>query len=96
MLCAELHFTYRGMRIVRKLICLVAFVATCGFGYQAYQHHNLASLLAFLVSLVALLTAMANLLNEQKKSASINQVIGKNSSGIQVGGNITINEKDKK
>lgn len=81
---------------MRQLICLITFVATCGFGYQAYQHHGLASVLAFLVSLVAFLTAVANLISEKKKSPAISQVIGKKSSGIQVGGNFTINEKDKK
>lgn len=84
---------------MRKLICLIAFIATCGFGYQAYQayqHHGLASLLAFLVSFGAFLTAVANLISEKKKSSSISQVIGNNSSGMQVGGNLTINEKDKK
>lgn len=81
---------------MRKIICLIAFTATCGFGYQAYQHHGLASLLAFLVSFGAFLTAVANLISEKKKSSSISQVIGNNSSGIQVGGNLTINEKDKK
>lgn len=81
---------------MRKLICLITFVATCGFGYQAYQHHGLASILAFLGSLVAFLTAVANLLSEKKKSSSISQVIGKNPTGIQVGGNFTVNEKDKK
>ena len=81
---------------MRKLICLIAFVATCGFGYQAYHHHGLASILAFLASLVTFLTALANLINDKKKTSSISQVIGKNSSGIQVGGNLTINEKDKK
>jgi hypothetical protein len=39
---------------------------------------------------------VANLLSEKKKSSSISQVIGKNPTGIQVGGNFTVNEKDKK
>lgn len=81
---------------MRKLICLVAFVSTCGFGFQAYQSHSLATLLGFLGSFVVFLTAIANLKSEGKKNASVSQSIGKNSSGIQIGGNISINEKDKK
>lgn len=81
---------------LKKVICLIAFIATCGFGYQAYQTHNLATLLAFLGSLTALLTALSNVLSKKEKTASTNQSIGNNSSGIQVGGNVIINEKDKK
>lgn len=95
-LCVEYHANRGGIRIVRKLICLLAFIATCGFGYQAYQHHGLPSLLAFLVSLGTFLTAVANLISDKKTTSSNSQVIDKNSSGIQVGGNLIINEKDKR
>lgn len=81
---------------MRKLICLIALLSTCGFGYQAYQSHTFASFLAFIGSLLALLTALANLKGDNKKSASVNQSINNNSSGIQIGGNLTINNKDKK
>ncbi|EKA1095134.1 hypothetical protein ACM34P_001290 [Cronobacter sakazakii] len=81
---------------MRKLVCFIAFLSTCGFGYQAYHSHNLSTGLALLASLVVLLTAVANLISDKKKSQSIHQTIGNNSSGIQIGGDLNINSKDKK
>lgn len=81
---------------MRKLIAFIALIATLGFGYQAYISHTLATTLAFIGSIIAFLTALANLKNEKKKDSIVNQTIGDNSNGIQVGGNMNINEKDGK
>nr|DAZ51761.1 MAG TPA: hypothetical protein [Caudoviricetes sp.] len=45
--------------------------------------------------MVVFLTALANLKSNKAKEQGVNQTIGNNSSGIQIGGNVTINEKDK-
>jgi len=81
---------------VRKLIVLVSFISTSGFGYQAFSSQTLVTVLAALASLVVFLTALANLKSNKTKEKEVSQTIGNNSSGIQVGGNMTINEKDKK
>ncbi|MGP2865632.1 hypothetical protein ACTVMR_01130 [Serratia nevei] len=81
---------------MRKLIAFVSFISTLGFGYQAVTSQTLATVLAVLASLVVFLTALANLKSNKAKDQGVSQTIGNNSSGIQVGGNITINEKDKK
>ncbi|WP_420251306.1 hypothetical protein [Enterobacter asburiae] len=80
---------------MRKLIVFVSFCSTLGFGYQAITSQTLATALAALASLVVFLTALANLKNNKAKEQGVNQTIGDNSSGIQIGGNVTINEKDK-
>lgn len=82
--------------LVRKLIVFVSFISTLGFGYQAFTSQTLATALAALASLVVFLTALANLKSNKTKEKEVSQTIGDNSSGIQVGGNMTINEKDKK
>ncbi|HAT4515224.1 TPA: hypothetical protein I9281_000109 [Serratia marcescens] len=81
---------------MRKLIAFVSFISTLGFGYQAVTSQTLATVLAVLASLVVFLTALANLKSNKAKEQGVSQTIGDSSSGIQVGGNITINEKDKK
>jgi len=81
---------------VRKLIVFVCFISTLGFGYQAFTSQTLATVLAALASLIVFLTALANLKSNKTKEKEVSQTIGDNSSGIQVGGNMTINEKDKK
>nr|DAW89975.1 MAG TPA: hypothetical protein [Caudoviricetes sp.] len=45
--------------------------------------------------MVVFLTALANLKSNKAKEQGVSQTIGDNSSGIQIGGNITINERDK-
>ncbi|MGD9423993.1 hypothetical protein ACLHDD_02190 [Pantoea sp. NSTU24] len=81
---------------MRKLIVFVSLISTLGFGYQALTSQTLATSLAALASLVVFLTALANLKSNKAKEKDVSQTIGDNSSGIQVGGNMTINEKDKK
>lgn len=81
---------------MRKLIVFVSFISTLGFGYQAFTSQTLATVLAAIASLVVFLTALANLKSNKVKEKEVSQTIGDNSSGIQVGGNMTINEKDKK
>lgn len=81
---------------MRKLIVFVSFISTLGFGYQAFTSQTLATTLAALASLIVFLTALANLKSDKTKENKGSQTIGDNSSGIQVGGNMTINEKDKK
>lgn len=81
---------------MRKLIVFVSFISTIGFGYQAFTSKTLATVLAALASLVVFLTALANLKSNKTKEQGVSQIIGDNSSGVQVGGNVTINEKDKK
>ena len=81
---------------MRKLIAFVSFISTLGFGYQAITSQTLATVLAALASLIVFLTALANLKSNKSKAQGVSQKIGDNSSGVQVGGNITINEKDKK
>ncbi|EIV2912202.1 hypothetical protein [Serratia bockelmannii] len=81
---------------MRKLIAFVSCISTLGFGYQTVTSQTLATVLAALASLVVFLTALANLKSNKAKEQGVSQTIGDNSSGIQVGGNITINEKDKK
>ncbi|MGL4000527.1 MULTISPECIES: hypothetical protein [Pantoea] len=81
---------------MRKLIVFVCFISTLGFGYQAFTSQTLATVLAALASLIVFLTALANLKSNKTKEKEVSQTIGDNSSGIQVGGNMTINEKDKK
>lgn len=81
---------------MRKLIVFVSFISTIGFGYQAFTSQTLATFLAALGSLIVFLTALANLKSNKTKEKELSQTIGDNSSGIQVGGNMTINEKDKK
>ena len=81
---------------MRKLIVFVSFISTLGFGYQAFTSQILSTVLAALASLVVFLTALANMKSNKTKEKEVSQTIGDNSSGIQVGGNMTINEKDKK
>lgn len=81
---------------MRKLIVFVSFISTLGFGYQAINNQTLATALAALASLIVFLTALANLKSNKTKEQGVIQTIGDNSSGVQVGGNVTINEKDKK
>lgn len=82
--------------LVRKLIVFVCFISTLGFVYQAFISQTLATVLGALASLIVFLTALANLISNKTKEKEVSQTIGDNSSGIQVGGNMTINEKDKK
>ncbi|EML0040796.1 hypothetical protein ACVXRV_003814 [Enterobacter roggenkampii] len=81
---------------MRKLIVFVSFCSTLGFGYQAITSQTLATALAALASFVVFLTALANLKSNKAKELGVSQTIGDNSSGVQIGGNVTINEKDKK
>lgn len=80
---------------MRKLIVFVSLCSTLGFGYQAITSQTLAAALAALASLVVFLTALANLKSNKAKEQGFSQTIGDNSSGIQIGGNVTINEKGK-
>lgn len=82
--------------IMRKIIAILALMSTCGFGYQAFSTHSISTILALIGSLIVFLTALANLNADKKKGASVNQSIGRNSSGIQVGGNLSINDKEEK
>lgn len=80
---------------MRVAISFISFIATLGFGYLTLDTKSLPSLLAFLASLVTFLTSLTNL---KKKSGSntnrkTSQKIGKNSSGIQIGGDVNINSK---
>lgn len=81
---------------MRKLIVFVSFISILGFGYQAITSQTLATVLAALASLVVFLTALANLKSNKSKEQGFSQTIGDNSKGIQIGGNVTINDKDKK
>lgn len=81
---------------MRKLIVFVSFCSTLGFGYQAITSQTLATALAALASFVVFLTALANLKSNKAKELGVSQTIGDNSSGVQIGGNVTINKKDKK
>lgn len=81
---------------MRKLIVFVSLISTLGFGYQAFTSQTLTTVLAALASFIVFLTAVANLKSHKVKEQGVSQTIGDNSSGIQVGGNMTINEKEKK
>lgn len=81
---------------MRKFIAFIALIATLGFAYQAYVYHTLATILGFLGGTIGFLTALANMKSDKKKDANITQTIGDNSSGIQVGGDMTVNKKDDK
>jgi hypothetical protein len=81
---------------MRKFIALLAFISSCGFGYQAWESYSTATLLSSLASVIVFLTAIANLKSSKSGTSKINQVVGDNSQGIQVGGNMSINNKDEK
>lgn len=81
---------------MRKIIAFVSFFSTLGFSYQVIATPTLATGLAALTSLIVFLTALANLKSNKAKELDVKQTIGNNSSGVQIGGNVTINEKDKK
>ncbi|WP_210486931.1 hypothetical protein [Pantoea ananatis] len=81
---------------MRKLIVLISLISTAGFSYQAINSQTLTAWLAALASLIVFLTALANLKTNKNKEQGINQSIGDNSSGLQIGGNMTINEKEEK
>ncbi|CAI2513015.1 Uncharacterised protein [Serratia fonticola] len=80
---------------MRVAISIISFFATLGLGYLALDTKSLASFIAFLVSLVTFLTSLANMKKQPEGNTNkkINQKIGKNSSGIQIGGDFNINSK---
>lgn len=82
--------------VMRHIIAFIAFISSCGFAYQAFSTHTMATILAFVASTIVFLTALANLSTNKKKGTSVNQSIGNNSKGIQIGGNVTINDKETK
>ncbi|QAV24362.1 hypothetical protein [Proteus hauseri] len=83
---------------MRVFIACIAFIGVIIFGYIVWSTPKLIFIAGLIGSIVAFLTAVANI-NSSKTSDknTINQSIGKNSSGIQVGGNLTIgtDKKDK-
>lgn len=81
---------------MRKLIVILSLISTLGFGYQAIENQTLATTLSALASLIVFLTALANLISKKNNDQGVRQVIGHKSSGVQIGGNVTINEKEKK
>ncbi|MEG8243351.1 hypothetical protein ABN080_01675 [Proteus sp. fly-1089] len=76
---------------MRVFIACIAFIGVIIFGYIVWSTPKLIFIAGLIGSIVAFLTAVANI-NSSKNSDknTINQSIGKNSSGIQVGGNLTI------
>ncbi|ASM29693.1 TPA: hypothetical protein ACGD69_004158 [Serratia marcescens] len=80
---------------MRIAISVISLFATLGLGYLALDQKSLASFIAFLVSLVTFLTSLANMKKkpEGNTNKKINQKIGKNGSGIQIGGDVNINSK---
>lgn len=80
---------------MRAAISFLAFFSTLGFGYLVLDSKSLPHFIAFLASLVTFLTALANMKKktEGKTNKRISQKIGKNSSGIQIGGDVNINSK---
>lgn len=84
--------------MLRTVIIILSII---GFSFALYNgitngfsFYNLSGLVA---SLLACLTATANKLDSIKKNEKTSQMeqnISHNSSGIQVGGNIIVNDKD--
>lgn len=85
---------------MKYIIALISFIATLVSSYLLYaESFTLTALLAFLSSLVTFLGSITYIKKKSKNNNknSVNQVIGNNSSGIQIGGSVNINSipKDK-
>lgn len=90
---------------MRLLLVIITFIwLMCGIAYLL-SDFKMTSIAIAVTGLIAFLTALINYRSQKvlptnddedgKKSKQL-QKIGSNSTGIQIGGNFTINEKDKK
>lgn len=86
---------------MRLLLVLITFTwLVCGIIYSFYDF-KMTSIAIAVTGLIAFLTAFINyrsqkVNNDQIKNIKQSQKVGSNSTGIQIGGNFTVNEKDKK
>ncbi|HCT8723748.1 TPA: hypothetical protein OUA76_000390 [Proteus mirabilis] len=81
---------------MRIFIACIAFIGVIIFGYIVWSTPTWPFIAGLIGSIVAFLTAIANITPSKPSGKNIiNQSIGKNSSGIQVGGNLTIGTEKK-
>lgn len=90
---------------MRLLLVIITFIwLMCGIAYLFYDF-KMTSIAIAATGLIAFLTAFINYRSQKapqtnndkdRKKLKQLQKIGSNSTGIQIGGNFTINEKDKK
>lgn len=101
----QLHATIEDVQpqkrtaiMLRNIIISLAFIALGVNGYLWYSSGNLLSIGATIASAVVFLTAIVNKIDSTKKppaAVKMRQKVGNHSSGIQVNGNLTINEKSR-
>lgn len=86
---------------MRLLLVLITFTwLVCGTIYLFYDF-KMASIAIVVTGLIAFLTAFINYRSQKASNGHTtntkqSQKIDSNSTGIQIGGNFTVNEKDKK
>lgn len=81
---------------MRIFIACIAFIGVIIFGYIVWSTPTWPFIAGLIGSIVAFLTAIANITSSKYSDKNItNQSIGKNSSGIQVGGNLIIGTEKK-
>lgn len=81
---------------MRIFIACIAFIGVIIFGYIVWSTPTWPFIAGLIGSIVAFLTAIANITSSKHSDKNIiNQSIGKNSSGIQVSGNLIIGTEKK-